>query len=94
MITARDNRTFNLDKIGASARGKSHDDWVASSNMWSNDPREISRAQQILLMVEKAAEGFEGTVKAMKKNKDITNPWALSHHMKNKGYKSHIKDKK
>lgn len=40
-------------------------------------------------VVEKAPEGWEGTVKAMKKNKDIDNPWALANYMKNKGYKSH-----
>lgn len=41
---------------------------------------------------EKAAEGFEGTVKAMKKHPEIDNPWALSHWMKKKGYKSHVKE--
>ena len=40
---------------------------------------------------EKSPEGFEGTVKAMKKHKDIDNPYALAHHMKDKGYKSHRK---
>lgn len=40
---------------------------------------------------EKAPKGWEGTVKAMKKHDDIDNPWALSHWMKNKGYKSHKK---
>ena len=39
---------------------------------------------------EKAPEGWEGTVKAMKKHGDkIDNPYALTHWMKNKGYKSH-----
>ena len=38
---------------------------------------------------EASPEGFEGTVKAMKKHKDIDNPYALAHYMKNKGYKSH-----
>jgi hypothetical protein len=38
---------------------------------------------------EEAPAGWEGTVKAMKKHKDVDNPWALSHWMKNKGYKSH-----
>jgi hypothetical protein len=38
---------------------------------------------------EVAPEGWEPTVKAMKKHKDITNPWALAYWMKNKGYKSH-----
>ena len=40
---------------------------------------------------ESAPPGFEGTVKAMKKHKDIDNPWALAWSMKNKGYKSHKK---
>lgn len=38
---------------------------------------------------EVSPPGFEGTVKAMKKYKDIDNPWALAWYMKNKGYKSH-----
>ena len=38
---------------------------------------------------ESAPEGWEGTVKAMKSHKEIDNPWALAHYMKNKGYKSH-----
>ena len=40
---------------------------------------------------EVSPPGFEGTVKAMKKHKDIDNPYALAWHMKNKGYKSHKK---
>lgn len=38
---------------------------------------------------EKAPEGWEDTVKAMKKDSDIDNPWALAHWMKGKGYQSH-----
>jgi len=38
---------------------------------------------------EVAPPGWEGTVKSMKKHKEIDNPWALAHWMKNKGYKSH-----
>ena len=38
---------------------------------------------------EGAPKGWEGTVKAMKKEKDIDNPYALANWMKNKGYKSH-----
>jgi hypothetical protein len=38
---------------------------------------------------EVAPKGWEGTVKSMKKHKDINNPWALAHWMKGKGYKSH-----
>ena len=40
-------------------------------------------------MAEKAPAGWEGTVKAMKKEKGIDNPWALAHWMKNKGMTSH-----
>jgi bacterioferritin (cytochrome b1) len=41
---------------------------------------------------EKSPEGWEGTVKAMKKHDEIDNPWALAHWMKGKGYKSHKKE--
>lgn len=41
---------------------------------------------------EVAPEGWEGTVKAMKKYKDIDNPWALAYYMKSKGYKPHKKE--
>lgn len=40
---------------------------------------------------EVAPPGFEGTVKAMKKHKEIDNPYALAWSMKNKGYQSHKK---
>jgi len=43
-------------------------------------------------VAEKAPPGFKGTVKAMKKHKDIDNPYALTNWMKNKGYKSHKKE--
>lgn len=42
---------------------------------------------------EKAPEGWEATVKRMKKHKEIDNPWALAHWMKSKGYHPHA-DKK
>jgi len=38
---------------------------------------------------EVSPPGFEGTIKAMKKHKEIDNPYALAWYMKNKGYKSH-----
>lgn len=43
---------------------------------------------------EVAPAGWEGTVKAMKKHRDIDNPWALAWSMKNKGYESHIDEPK
>lgn len=41
---------------------------------------------------EVAPKGWEGTVKAMKKHKGITNPYALSWYMKGKGATSHVKE--
>ena len=40
---------------------------------------------------EVSPPGWSGTVKAMKKHKNISNPFALAWSMKNKGAKSHIK---
>ncbi len=37
--------------------------------------------------------GFKGTVKAMKKHKDIDNPYALAWYMKNKGNIPQYKNK-
>ena len=51
---------------------------------------EVERIGQEL--PEVAPPGWEGSVKAMKKHKDIDNPWALAWHMKNKGDKPHYKD--
>jgi len=45
-----------------------------------------------LMPTESAPDGWEGTVKAMKKHKNIDNPYALAWSMKNKGYKSHKKE--
>lgn len=42
---------------------------------------------------EVAPPGWEGTVKAMKKHKDISNPWALAWSMKNKGERAHYTKK-
>ena len=39
---------------------------------------------------EEAPPGWEGVVKAMKKKKNIDNPYALAWHMHNKGMKPHI----
>lgn len=47
---------------------------------WVKDPAELD---------EVAPEGWEGTVKAMKKHKEVENPWALANWMKDQGYHSH-----
>jgi len=43
------------------------------------------------LKTEVAPEGWEGTVKAMKDEPGIDNPYALAWWMKGKGYQSHKK---
>ena len=45
-------------------------------------------------MEEKSPPGWSGTVKAMKKHKDIDNPFALAWSMKKKGDKPHYKPEK
>jgi hypothetical protein len=47
--------------------------------------------EEVEQVQESTPPGFEGTVKAMKKHKEVTNPFALAWSMKNKGYKSHKK---
>jgi hypothetical protein len=41
---------------------------------------------------EVAPNGWEGSVKSIKKHKEIDTPYALANYMKNKGYKSHKED--
>jgi len=49
-----------------------------------------NRAQAVTRsIVEVSPPGFEGTVLAMKKHPEISNPWALSWWMKNRGAHSH-----
>jgi len=50
-----------------------------------------TQKEEVEQVDEKAPPGFEGTVKAMKKHKEIDNPFALAWSMKKKGYKSHKK---
>jgi hypothetical protein len=45
--------------------------------------------EDLIQTKESAPKGWEGTVKAMKKHKEIDNPYALTNWMKNKEYKSH-----
>ena len=52
---------------------------------------EVELLEEFGMLNEVSPPGFEGTVKAMKKHKEIDNPYALSWYMKNKGYKSHKK---
>jgi hypothetical protein len=68
-------------KVSPSGR-KSHKEIVFNSGEENEKKEKIE---------EKAPPGFEGTVKAMKKHKEIDNPYALAWYMKNKGMKSHKK---
>lgn len=56
----------------------------------------IEQAQELLdkEVDEIAPPGWEGTVRHMKKHKEIDNPYAPAWSMKKKGFKSHIKPKK
>ena len=56
---------------------------------WTSFRKDVDKLLKQHSIREVSPPGWEGTVKAMKKHKDIDNPWALSWHMKNKGYKSH-----
>lgn len=46
------------------------------------------------VLAEKSPPGWEATVKAMKKHKEITNPWALAWWMKKQGYTPRKKPRK
>ncbi len=52
-------------------------------------PGKIGEHAKFLKVNEVAPKGWEGTVKAMKDEKGIDNPWAMAWWMKKKGYKSH-----
>ena len=52
-------------------------------------PGKIGKFAEILKVNEVAPKGWEGTVKAMKDEKGIDNPWAMAWWMKKKGYESH-----
>jgi len=49
-------------------------------------PEDVASPQDMEPMNEAAPEGWEKTIKAMKKHKEIDNPWALANWMKKKGY--------
>lgn len=60
---------------------------VAAAVMWKKYGKKEETSIE-----EKAPPGWEGTVKAMKKEKNISNPFALAWSMKKKGFKSHVKE--
>lgn len=56
---------------------------------WHFLAKKILKHRKLLPKVESSPPGWEGTVKHMKKHKEITNPWALAWWEKNQGYTSH-----
>jgi hypothetical protein len=78
-----------FDKIVQEIDGlvKAHEAGKEVSNVNMQQPSTTAA----LSINEKSPPGFSGTVKAMKKHKDITNPFALAWWQKNRGYKSHKK---
>jgi len=73
-------------RVSPSGR-KSHKEIVFNHGEEDKEEKEKEKAG----LQEKAPPGFEGTVKAMKKKKEIDNPYALAWSMYKKGYKSHKK---
>jgi hypothetical protein len=71
----------HLKRLQAAAAEDIHEEMI---------PRQYGKAYP--LAVETAPPGWEGTVKKMKKHKNITNPFALAWYLKNKGAKSHVKE--
>lgn len=56
------------------------------------DDEDKMKKEEVEQVDEVSPPGFKGTVKAMKKHKEIDNPFALAWYMKKKGYKSHKKE--
>jgi hypothetical protein len=69
-----------------------HADWEMTIRDPDGDEKiQIGPGGQQAQMQEEAVAppGWEGTVKHMKKHKEIDNPWALAWYMKNKGAEPH-----
>ena len=71
----------------------SHIEWLAQAKDAKDQDKDPVGPQHEEVLNEVSPPGFKGTVKAMKKHKEIDNPFALAWHMKNKGDKPHYKDK-
>lgn len=74
-----------LDPVGKEDLDIDNDGDIDRSDQYLMHRRDVINRE----IDEVAPEGWEGTVKAMKKDPEIDNPWALAHYMKNKGYRSH-----
>ena len=86
-IPANKPRNFVAKNAQSSGAGRHQD----SSKKKDQEQGKVKHKKDLVPM-ESAPKGWEGTVKAMKKHKDIDNPYALAWSMKNKGYKSHKKE--
>lgn len=95
-------RNHNYIKL-IQQHGHTHPDYGTWNNELVGNNYEIENNRKIIqdlkikhgisesFLNEKSPPGWEGTVKAMKKHGEISNPWALAWWMKHKGYKSHKK---
>lgn len=91
----------SIEKIKARAQANSQEGYVQHvnrdkrngniyiSDWYDSDETIASYSNGREVHNESAPEGWEGTIKAMKDEPEIDNPWALAHYMKNKGYTSH-----
>jgi hypothetical protein len=76
----------NLDQANTSYHEYGHEEEK------TDKPVDQDMATMAESVSEAAPEGWEKTVLAMKKHKEIDNPWALAHWMKKKGYHPHKKE--
>jgi len=76
----------NDDKDTEDSEEKVEEEW---EKPWEKDDDSDEKVEDEKVEEDSPA-GWEGTVKGMKKHREIDNPWALSHYMKNKGYHSHM----
>lgn len=67
---------------------KEYQEMLKDTEFLSKYPTELDDSK----IGEVSPPGWEGTIKAMKKHKDLKTPWALAWYMKNKGYKPHYKE--
>lgn len=77
-----------------SALSKKFSDYDEAAQHWHKMRKAALKESVDMDLDEVSPPGWSGTVKAMKDEPGITNPFALAWHMKKKGAKPHYKDQK
>jgi DNA-directed RNA polymerase subunit RPC12/RpoP len=77
-----------ISKLTETCKGKQKFAMLLTVNLLLFENKMMKKVKEV------SPPGWSGTVKAMKKHKDITNPFALAWSMKNKGAKPHYKPEK